>query len=253
MADTLALAADCSHSAAILRIVGELRLANARRVETAAMKLLAEAPVGLVLDVAELRLGDEMGLLIIPVIARRAEREHGLRVVLTGVPPPVGVRLHQLGVGFIDRFDTVSLARASLERDSAPRSFAVDLPFDSSAPRQARTVVEYACDSWGHSHVVQDALIIVSELVVNAISHAQPRVQLVVRLRDHLQIEIADGSHDLPALRAPVRHEPGGCGLAMVDSLSASWGARLTDSGKVVWAVLPLFPKLLTGRKPPST
>jgi anti-sigma regulatory factor (Ser/Thr protein kinase) len=47
--------------------------------------------------------------------------------------------------------------------------------------------------------------IIVSELVTNAVEHARPILELVVRLRDRVQIEVADGSPDPPVPADPRR------------------------------------------------
>jgi anti-anti-sigma regulatory factor len=227
----------------VLRVGGELCLVNAPLVEAETAKVLPEALLGLVLDLSDLRLGDELGLLILPMIARRAEREHGLRVALAGASTAVRARLRQLGARFLDNFDTVEQARASLECDPTPRSFAVRLPFDAGAPRQAREIVGYACDRWGQAEVARAGQIIVSELVANAVEHARPTLELVVRLRDRVQIEVADGSPDPPVPADPRR--PASCrpargyGLIMVNAFSANWGFLPTERGKIVWATLP--------------
>ncbi|MEU7816965.1 STAS domain-containing protein [Pseudonocardia sp. NPDC049154] len=227
----------------VLRVGGELCLVNAPLVEVETAKILPEALLGLVLDLSDLRLGDELGLLILPMIARRAEREYGLRVALAGASTAVRARLRQLGARFLGIFDTVEQARASLEYDPTPRSFAVSLPFDASASCQARDIVEYACDRWGQDEVSRAGQIIVSELVANAIEHACPTLELVVRLRDRVQIEVADGSPDQPVpadrgRQASCRRSDG-YGLIMVDAFSANWGFLPTVQGKIVWAMLP--------------
>jgi hypothetical protein len=51
--------------------------------------------------------------------------------------------------------------------------------------------------------------IIVSELVANAVEHARPTLELVVRLHDRVQIEVAGGSPDPPVPADPQR--PASC------------------------------------------
>ena len=93
--------------------------------------------------------------------------------------------------------------------------------------------------------LLQDLMLICTELVSNAYDHAcAPRRLRVLRSRDDqaLRIEVDDGSTD----RVPVAGTSRlgafrGRGLIMVDSLShRRWGTHLGTEGKTVWAELPL-------------
>ncbi|HET9058556.1 MAG TPA: ATP-binding protein [Acidimicrobiales bacterium] len=90
--------------------------------------------------------------------------------------------------------------------------------------------------------------LVTSELVTNAILHAGTPVTMRVSLEPggrSARVEVHDnvppGGRALGASRA---HPPGqatsGRGLAMVSWLASEWGVRREDSGKTVWAVVPL-------------
>jgi anti-sigma regulatory factor (Ser/Thr protein kinase) len=82
--------------------------------------------------------------------------------------------------------------------------------------------------------VIADALIIVSELVTNAVMHADSDSVVIAVLDDmRLRLEVHDRD---PA--GPVAIEPssaGGFGLAIVAALSDSWGWEPTHYGKRIW------------------
>jgi anti-sigma regulatory factor (Ser/Thr protein kinase) len=89
----------------------------------------------------------------------------------------------------------------------------------------------------------EDALLIVSELVTNAVRHGRPEVVLQVEVRsDCVRIEVRDGSAELPVVPndQPAVDRPTGRGLLIVAATASDWGiARTADSsGKTVWAEL---------------
>lgn len=93
--------------------------------------------------------------------------------------------------------------------------------------------------------VLQDLMLVCTELVSNAYDHAcAPRRLRVHRSRDRdaLRIEVDDGSPDrLPVAGSSRLGSFRGRGLIMVDNLSRrQWGTHLGDGGKTVWAELPL-------------
>jgi anti-sigma regulatory factor (Ser/Thr protein kinase) len=81
-----------------------------------------------------------------------------------------------------------------------------------------------------------DLLIVVSELVSNAVIHARTRLRLVIRYDGrHLLTEVFDGDPQLPV---PPDHpgDVGGRGLFLVDRLSHRCGSEAVGVGKRVWA-----------------
>ncbi|MEU2237834.1 ATP-binding protein [Streptomyces sp. NPDC018338] len=83
----------------------------------------------------------------------------------------------------------------------------------------------------------EDVLLLVSELVANALLHGEGLRSLVLRLTgDGLRIEVTDRSPALPAIQRPSdATRPGGHGLLIVDRLARRWGAEPVDGGKCVW------------------
>lgn len=85
--------------------------------------------------------------------------------------------------------------------------------------------------------VREDIFLVVTELVSNAVEHAQSPVRLIVRLAGNtVRVEVRDAAPEPPRLQS---HDPWrnrGRGLQMVEALSAQWGWANQPVGKVVWA-----------------
>lgn len=118
---------------------------------------------------------------------------------------------------------------------------AVDLPLDASAGPVARQAVLDACTGWGlvEGEWVDDAALVVSELVGNAVRHGGSGIVLQVD-QDHgaLRVSVSDSSEDLPQPRDSGDYAEDGRGLMIVGALAESWGVEPRPSGKVVWANL---------------
>jgi anti-sigma regulatory factor (Ser/Thr protein kinase) len=107
------------------------------------------------------------------------------------------------------------------------------------APTQARQFLRDAGCVTHHAEIVEDAVLLVSELVTNSVLHGgQPVVVAVDCDGDALQVRVRDGSSVLPARRAVDPGDEGGRGLALVDTLSSDWGVDPQPDGKHVWFVL---------------
>jgi len=93
--------------------------------------------------------------------------------------------------------------------------------------------------------VADSAVLLVSELVTNAIVHGEPPVELRVRIPDdllHVEVHDADREAAVHLPRpAPLPHERmGGRGLRLVDRLSSRWGLAEDDRGKWIWFEIDL-------------
>ena len=125
---------------------------------------------------------------------------------------------------------------------SASDHLEVSLAQDREAPRRAREHVGLFLDAYGIEPEVRDeARLIVSELVTNAVVHAVEPITLEVAVSDHtLRVEVCDGD-DLTAV-VTARHAHGdgttGRGLTIVDAFADRWGVRRHRGGKSVWAEL---------------
>ncbi len=109
---------------------------------------------------------------------------------------------------------------------------------------QARRFVTAVLSAAGRpeaAEAAEVAVLLVSELVSNAVLHAGTEVEVVVRiLPDRLAIEVHDegGGH---AVRRRYSTMSGtGRGLMLVEELARDWGTVLTEAGKFVWFELDL-------------
>lgn len=123
------------------------------------------------------------------------------------------------------------------------------------APGSARGLVRAALREWAElglpgtekltDRLADDAMVVVSELVTNAVVHAGTDVELVCRLEDtdSIVVEVAD-HHPSRAPRdnsaEPAYETPEfGRGLRLVSTLAEAWGVTYRTGVKTVWARLP--------------
>ncbi|MFF8772577.1 ATP-binding protein [Kitasatospora sp. NPDC015120] len=92
--------------------------------------------------------------------------------------------------------------------------------------------------------VVADVLLLVSELVTNAVRHTgEPGSLLLLRDEKLLRIEVTDSSPRPPRPRPPRRPEDvGGLGLFLLGRLARRWGWYRHGPGKAVWCEVALPP-----------
>jgi PAS domain S-box-containing protein len=85
-----------------------------------------------------------------------------------------------------------------------------------------------------------DVLLVVSELVTNAIRYGRPPLRAALRVTDRdVVIEVADAEQRLPtAIREFDPAGASGRGLLMVEALGGRWGVRPTGLGKSVWCTV---------------
>jgi hypothetical protein len=101
----------------------------------------------------------------------------------------------------------------------------------------ARAFTRRALHRWSYQGLVDDVVLVVSELLTNALLHGEgaPVLRLTISSA-WVRVEVSDESPTLPRLREPGPH--GGWGMRMVDELGANWGSRVEGRGKVVWCEL---------------
>ncbi|MDX6200610.1 MAG: hypothetical protein QOJ83_110, partial [Frankiales bacterium] len=111
------------------------------------------------------------------------------------------------------------------------------LPSSDSA-RLGRRVVTDALNLLGRHDLVDDATLVVSELIANGVLHARTEISLTVETTAlGIRVAVTDGSSILPRAGLASPSATSGRGLLLVERLSTSWGVELLASGgKVVWA-----------------
>jgi anti-sigma regulatory factor (Ser/Thr protein kinase) len=115
----------------------------------------------------------------------------------------------------------------------------LQLDCDPRAPSSARQAVTEWLNALGCSperHL--GLLLMVSELVTNAVVHARSAPEMVATHRSRrIRVEVYDNDVSPPIVRAPsILDDGGGFGLAMVTALSDRWGWEPMATGKRVWA-----------------
>ncbi|MFH8366914.1 ATP-binding protein [Streptomyces sp. NPDC018031] len=134
---------------------------------------------------------------------------------------------------------------------------------DSSVPRARHTVRQLLA----HRRVpvtedlVQSLLLIVSELVTNAVRHAavlSPEITVELSVGGGwIRVAVEDDHPYRPKALEADQSRTGGRGLLLVQAVAEEAGgthdvSHVAGGGKAVWAVLPLAPAGGTGAAPPA-
>jgi anti-sigma regulatory factor (Ser/Thr protein kinase) len=113
----------------------------------------------------------------------------------------------------------------------------IEFPADRTAPSRARRFVAETLHSWGVSGATTaDAVLLVSELVTNALLHARsaPTVELT-HDGDIVRVGVCDDSPVAPRRRQYATDAATGRGIALVEQLATDWGSERLGDGKRVW------------------
>ncbi|WP_323177921.1 SpoIIE family protein phosphatase [Streptomyces sp. NBC_00083] len=127
-------------------------------------------------------------------------------------------------------------ARAAASFDPVGRSVAT-----------ARAFVRDTLQGWGYADVVDDAVVLTSELVTNAVVHAGTKADvLCLRSEDGVRVEVADRypEREVPLIGSPTDiaspDRENGRGLLLCAALASRWGVEYTPTRKNVWFQLDL-------------
>jgi len=138
-------------------------------------------------------------------------------------------------------------------RGSACQIASCPLDPGATASGAARDFTRQILGSWGLIVLAEDAAVIVSELVTNALQHgvrgaclpglegsAHDRVELILLRRPGQMVcAVTDPGAEPPVLAAPDLAAEAGRGLHVIEALAAAWGwTRLDAHKKAVWATL---------------
>ncbi|MEV6665461.1 SpoIIE family protein phosphatase [Streptomyces nigra] len=111
----------------------------------------------------------------------------------------------------------------------------------------ARSFVRDTLQGWGFADIVDDAVVLTSELVTNAVVHAGTSADvLCLRSEDGVRIEVADRypEREIPLQGSPVNmgspDREGGRGLQLCAALAGHWGVDYSPTHKQVWFQLDL-------------
>jgi DNA-binding NarL/FixJ family response regulator len=224
-----------------LRFRGGFELVGEASTGVAAITLVEELEPDVV--VLDLGLPDITGR---DVLTRVREQNPRVKVVIfSGAEPEDRAWYDQHAEGYVLKDADIDFLVGLLEAVARPApdpEAVLDLPQDLGSVRSARRFVKDILTQWDLLPLLDDALIVVSELAANAITHAESdyRVRLSSTQRS-VRIEVRDGGEGTPEPQPKSLTSEHGRGLLMVAAIAASWGIERSEGRrKLVWAELAL-------------
>jgi serine phosphatase RsbU (regulator of sigma subunit) len=140
--------------------------------------------------------------------------------------------------------DDIAILVARISDESVQRKAELDVPPVGSAVQDGRHFATATLTEWEvPPEVVQDATLIVSELLTNAIVYGSPPIRLRLRKTpEELAIEVDDAASAMPRKLRATPTDLHGRGLAIVADIGSRWAARADGYGKTVWSTLAIPP-----------
>jgi anti-sigma regulatory factor (Ser/Thr protein kinase) len=121
------------------------------------------------------------------------------------------------------------------------RMLRLALPPDLPTVRLARQATRDTLAAWHLSHLEEAAVLLVSELVTNAVRHARDTGAIGLELATMgtgLRMEVQDGDPHWRLKPSSPDDDESGFGFVLVDCLAGRWGIRRVSAGKAVWVEL---------------
>jgi len=115
----------------------------------------------------------------------------------------------------------------------------VRVPHRPDSVPAARVFLARLLDGWGiEDSVIEDASLLASELMTNAVRHGRGIVRLRIEAEDGLlHVAVHDDLDEPPVVSHVSPSSPGGRGLWIVESIAHDWGTDVDGdaAGKTVW------------------
>ncbi|HZN19152.1 MAG TPA: ATP-binding protein [Micromonosporaceae bacterium] len=228
---------------------GQLDLASSAVLRSVLLKMIAEEPSGIIVDLSELTVEEDICLMVFPAVVRQAAALSGCAVVLCAAPPAVADLMHALGVDrtvricaiWTDAWQQVQRAHHAQYTGKVRERF----PPKPQSLAAARAMAAAACARWQvperPTGLVQAVL---TELVSNAVRHAGTPIEVVLRCTArYVHVAVYDQDRRPARLCGPDTPDAdSGRGLLLVDAFSTAWGCAPAPDGKVVWATIRHHP-----------
>ena len=138
------------------------------------------------------------------------------------------------------RGDDVALLVVRVHGEVAQRAtHRVELAAGPESAAVARGFTAGVLDATPWADHVDTAVLLVSELVTNAVRHGSPPYALVIAVgEDDVEISVEDADGSLPQARQPDAMAEDGRGLLLIGALADRWGIRPLITGKAAWFTL---------------
>ncbi|MEU8633985.1 ATP-binding protein [Amycolatopsis sp. NPDC048633] len=226
--------------ATVALVTGVLDLESYPDLRDGLLKLATEAPDGLIADIGGLDIDDATHLTVFTLIALRIGDWPGIPfTVVTGRPEHRMMFAERAVDRFVPVHDDHETAE-NLQSRSPRRRAAQLLARSANSSALARDFVRRVCAEWDLPAFTDDALLVATELVENAIRHTEsaPRLRLELS-RGVLSVAVSDDSPRQAVVRERLDVLEPGLGLRMIAQVAKVWGcSRSWSGGKTVWAVL---------------
>ncbi|WP_171163417.1 ATP-binding protein [Streptomyces sp. I05A-00742] len=135
-------------------------------------------------------------------------------------------------------------ARALPPHRPAHAICAISLPASPRSVAAARRFSRRLLAEWGLDELTDDAALLLSELVTNAIVHVPEGsgdVELSLsRTPGHVVAQVTDRGGALPPCSLSGQDSENGRGMWLVEQIADRWGHHASAAGKTVWFALPL-------------
>jgi len=141
-----------------------------------------------------------------------------------GLSPKQTVRDVLAVAGVLDSISGALSARATFDRDLV-------------SGREARRFMTETLEVWDIGDLLDNVNLLVTELVTNAVVHAESDAEVAVVLGpQRLRVEVADRGEEMPRKREAESYDTSGRGMALVDALATDWGIQhRPGGGKIIW------------------
>ena len=117
------------------------------------------------------------------------------------------------------------------------RTASTSLPPEPASARACRRFLVAALEEWRADQFTDEAVLLLSELVTNAVVHAGTQIQVTIQLDgDVLRVEVRDDNPRIPRVKHFSMLSGTGRGLALVAGTAQHWDVEpLPEGGKKVW------------------
>jgi len=141
-----------------------------------------------------------------------------------GLSPKQTVRDVLAVAGVLDAISGALSAKATFDQDL-------------SSGRAARRFMTETLDQWAVGDLLDSVNLLVTELVTNAIVHAESDAEVAVVLTaTALRVEVADRGGGMVTPRDADDFDTSGRGMALVEAMTSAWGTMpRPDGGKIIW------------------
>jgi hypothetical protein len=230
-----------SDGAVVVTPSGQLGISTCHLLRDHLLKVATDEPRAVIVHLGELAIESPAPLSVFVSVQTRLAEWPAVPLLLVPGDPDVAETMVR---GHIGRFVPVRLSvpeAIDAIGDPPPRrGTATRLTNRWTSPRAARELTRHTCAEWDVREISDDAVLLASELVANAVVHTSCDPWLRLELRgDVFSVAVYDDEPGEVSVREPGPGLTGVHGLLLVAQIATAWGCAPTrDGGKAVWATL---------------